>query len=122
MVLSKICALINKMSVVFLIILLTAVEIVAELLLNAQSKQNKYGLYFYGGVAGYVAVAYVFARAMRQDPDNIGIINTVWQVANIASMLVISYFFLRETFKPIQLVGGVLAVASGTSMVVGEFN
>ena len=110
------------MSVFFLIAVLTGVEIAAELLLNAQSKENKYGLYFYGGVAAYVAVAYVFARAMRQDPDNIGTINTVWQVANIALMLVISYLFLDETFKPIQIVGGVLAVASGTSMVIGELN
>ncbi len=100
--------------------LLTALEIFAELCLNAGSKKNQYELWFYSGVIAYIGVAIIFAYTMRTQPQKIGTINTIWQAANIAVMFGISSVFLKESFKTIQVFGAVFALIGAILMVVGE--
>lgn len=99
---------------------LISVETGAELLLKPSSSANKYDWRFALGVALYVAVAVLFAAALRSDDAGLAVINTVWQASNIAAIFVISILFLGETVTAWDYAGAGLAFLGAVLMIIPQ--
>lgn len=86
--------------------LLTAIEVLAEVLLHkwAQTRQIAF---LFGGIVAYVALAVVFASVMVR--NKLTVVNTLWQSFNIMSVGLVGTLILKESIGHRQKVGLVLA-------------
>lgn len=89
--------------------LLLCLEVVSEALLQRWSVTQK-RLFLFAGVALYIALALVFALAMKHAP--LASFNAMWQCANVVILTLYGVMFLGEKLRPRQLVGVVAAVAA----------
>jgi multidrug transporter EmrE-like cation transporter len=106
-------------AIVFLIIL-TLCEVAAELLLKPPADSTKYDYRFYLGCGVYIVIGVLLAHVLRQMPEKLGVINTVWQALNIVIVFSVSYLFFKEKFKLIQYIGVVIAMIAAVLMVLPE--
>ena len=110
----------NLVHVAFFIVTLTALEVTAELALDADAKSNTYGWSVVLGVTLYVILAVVFAYTMRAEPDNLGTINTAWQASNIFIVFLVAWWFLGEPFNVLHIVGAIMGLLGACLMFAAE--
>ena len=106
-------------AVIGFIILLTGLEVAAEVMLKPHG-DNGYGALVALGCMSYVAIGVLLAFVLRQMPDKLGVINTIWQALNIVLVFSVSFLWFGEDFHWMQYTGVVVAMLAAVLMVVPE--
>jgi multidrug transporter EmrE-like cation transporter len=116
-----------SITIVFIVIL-TALEVLAELALKPYSfKEGGFWseeLTTSIGILLYVTLAIllgdVLKRSGRGSKSKLGVINTTWQALNIVVVFSISFFVFKEEFDVLQFVGVIVAMLAAILMIIPE--
>ena len=104
---------------IFFILILTGLEVAAEVLLKPY-KSNAYTFLVLFGIAAYIILACVLAYILRRLPNKLGVINTIWQSLNIIVVFAVTVFVFKEQFHFLQVVGVAVAMLAAILMVIPE--
>ena len=118
-----------SITIVFILIL-TALEVLAELALKPYSFKaggfwseeltTSLGILLYVMLA--ILLGDVLKRSARGGKSKLGVINTTWQALNIVVVFSISFFVFKEEFDVLQFVGVSVAMLAAILMIIPELS